>query len=101
MRPGSSSSRARPTSYAEKRPSLELFSIVTGRRQATISTFELAWFRMTQSLRSFARSGAEEPPDAGLHRASRVVRRRVASPIWFRLPPSSRSAVKRALGRGG
>ncbi|HSS34847.1 MAG TPA: class I SAM-dependent methyltransferase, partial [Patescibacteria group bacterium] len=40
----------KPTSYAEKRPSLELFSIVTGRRQARISTFELAWFRMTRSL---------------------------------------------------
>ena len=89
----------KPTSYAEKRPALELFSIVTGRRQARISTFELAWFRMTQSLRSFAQT-APKSARRGLHRASRVVRRRVVSPIWFRLPPSSRSAVKRAFGRG-
>ena len=90
----------KPTSYAEKRPSWSCSrsSPDVGRRRSPPSSWPGSG--MTRSLRSFART-APKAARRGLHRGSRVVRRRVVSPIWFRLPPSSRSAVKRALGRGG
>lgn len=96
----------KPTTFAENRAALALYSIVAKGRKTSISTFDIIWFRLGRSIRSGA-STATKQTARRLRRTPRTVRRcvmaparrRIVAPVWRRIPPSMRSRVKRLLRR--
>jgi SAM-dependent methyltransferase len=89
----------KPERFSESSTAVDLFSIVSGRRQRTVSTRDLLLLRLAGPPSPEGRPRIRRAR-RGLRRAATEFRRRVVSPIWRRLPGSTRSAVKHALGRG-
>ena len=89
----------KPEPFSEAATDVRLFSIVSGRRQSTVSTPDLLLLRLAGPPSPEGRPRVVRARGA-LRRTATAFRRRVVSPIWLRLPASTRSTVKHALGRG-
>jgi SAM-dependent methyltransferase len=88
----------KPLAYTENQPALALHSIMTGRRQLRITEPEIVLFRVKRRVRAGGGTAAHAARRR-LRRMPGVMRRRVVSPAWKRLPPSARSGIKRAFRR--
>ncbi|HEY7523200.1 MAG TPA: methyltransferase domain-containing protein [Candidatus Limnocylindrales bacterium] len=100
----------RPEGFVDRTPALALHSMVSGRRQPSVSGFEIARFRARTGLAAIAGrlrplAGWVRAPRPGLRArvvrpAWRGIRRRIVRPAWSAMPVGIRRAVKRAAGRG-
>jgi SAM-dependent methyltransferase len=88
----------RPPGFVERIRPHRLYSIVTGRRQSSVPTAAIVWFRVTRRPAAWLARARSLLP-ARLRRLRRDVRRTVVSPVWMALPTSVRSGLKRMAGR--
>ena len=88
----------KPKAFTEKLAPVALFSIVSHRRRAEISSIDILRFRLARRARADAQAASRRAAK-GLRRAPRIVRQRLVSPTWRRLPAPVRSGVKRVLRR--
>lgn len=89
----------KPLEYAERRPVVALYSIITGRRQRDISGLAIMRFRAVQGARKDARKAVKRA-ERRLRRVPRTLKRRLVSPVWRRLPAPLRAGVKGVFRRG-
>jgi SAM-dependent methyltransferase len=89
----------KPTAFTEKLAPIALFSIVSHRRRADVSSIDILRFRLARRVRADARTAfgraARELP-----RAPRKIRRRVIWPVWRSVPAPVQARIRALLGRG-
>jgi SAM-dependent methyltransferase len=90
----------RPEAYVPNTPLIPLFSIITGRRQTSVSDFRLAIFRARYRMDLAYGNGRLEQRARRSARRTRSRAVRVVKRVRRLLPLSWRRTIKRAVGRG-